>query len=145
MIAEITHRTIHNGGGNQFLSASVFLGGSGESTTNSIYNRIYYKNGIETSANPFDSMLVNGRARFDDASKTPYEIFSIAPGDSLHFVCAASDFSVTIKISEHVISIVELDGFLVEAKRVNYLMLSPGETARIIPIRDNAKTDSDRV
>ena len=31
---------------------------------------------------------------------------------------------------------------MVEPRTVNYLMLSPGETARVIPIRDPAATDS---
>ena len=50
------------------------------------------------------------------------------------FCSASSDLSIVIKIGSHLLRIVELDGFSIEEKTVNQLMLSPGETARIIPI-----------
>ena len=41
---------------------------------------------------------------------------------------------MNFEISGHLLRVVELDGFAIKPKVVNRLMLSPGETAAVVPI-----------
>jgi len=133
-IADILHQKIHKGGAEAWISSSIYLGGTGETNTAHEYNRLYYPNGVETSGNAMDNILMNGRSQFDASTPIPREMFSVQKGEMFHIIGATSDFSILITIAEHAMEIVEVDGFAVEPFTVAEFVLNPGETVALRPL-----------
>ena len=97
-----------------------------EKFSNAPWNLIIFK----TTAYVFDSIAVNGRANFDKNQNVPLEIFEYRAGESLYLVSATADWSVYFSVSGHRLMVEELDGFPIDPKYMDILLLNPGETAR---------------
>ena len=52
---------------------------------------------------------------------------------------ASADLTINFQISGHSLRVIELDGFPIQPKIVNRLMMVPGETAVVEPIRNVVK------
>ena len=107
------------------LEMNLYLGKL-EKYSNSPWTLFLFK----TTAYVFDSIAVNGRANFGENQNVPLEIFEYRAGESLYLVSATADWSVYFSVGGHRMKVIELDGFPIDPKYMDILLLNPGETAR---------------
>jgi len=129
ILSDILHEGISHSMSEGWMASSWYIGGSGEVTSHYMKNRLYYEDGVEQSAVPFDSIMLNGRAQFIEVTKSEIPASSLSCSGKLHVVCATTDFSVILQVSGNKLRVTEIDGYEIEEIMVDKLMLNPGQTA----------------
>ncbi|XP_070544866.1 uncharacterized protein [Ptychodera flava] len=88
--------------------------------------------GLEISPIPYKSGLLNGHGRYDvhdPKKRTPYFGYAVKPGHRYRFrvIGAQMVFSYRISIDDHKLKVITSDGFDVNPKDVDYIVVSAGE------------------
>ncbi|XP_070545389.1 uncharacterized protein [Ptychodera flava] len=88
--------------------------------------------GVEISPMPYTSGLVNGHGRYDlkdPLKRTPYYGYAIKPGYRYRFrvIGAQMVYSYRISIDDHKLKVITSDGFDLNPKDFDYIIVSAGE------------------
>ena len=130
MISDFIHSSVHGSSAASKVSSSIYSHhGSGEINYNP-QNRWFFPDGVEVTAEAFDTVLINGR-QSNASSIIPMQQIDLEKVYEVSFVCASSDYPMELELDSHKMILIELDGFPVTPVAARRLFLQPGETAKV--------------
>ena len=130
MVSDFIQASAHGSSAAAKVSSSLYSHqGSGEINYNP-QNRWYLPDGIEVTAQAFDTIFINGR-QSNSSSIIPMQRIDLEKIKEVSFVCASADYPMELELDSHRMILLEIDGFPVTPVAARRLFLQPGETARV--------------
>ena len=130
MISEYIQSSVYGSSAASKVSSSIYSHhGSGEINYNP-QNRWYLPDGVEVTAEAFDTVFINGR-QSNTSSIIPMQQIDLEKVNEVNFVCASADYPMELELDSHKMILIEMDGFPVTPVAARRLFLQPGETAKV--------------